>query len=352
MNIPSKTLTKALETLRPLFSGRSTLPATSMIALTVTDKLTISANDLSLYCSLPLECEPDQPFEIAVAGLRLLNACKSAGENINLTVKDKSLYFVSDGMKMRISGVDLAELPAVPTIETTGAAATGADELDLALNAVLGFVSRDASRAILQGVCFESGKGRLHLIATNGHMLANTAIETKCGEINAIMSESACDLLKSITGEVIFNFSENGFSADSADMKIVGALLEGRYPQWRNVVPAKKEATVSATFNREAFLNALPFVSSVVNVAGRQIVTAVFDKEIHLSAKSDESEADTTIPATIQGKITIAFDVAFMLSLLRSFTTEEITLHMRDERSPILIEQGVHQAVILPVRVS
>lgn len=353
LTIPTKALVAALETLRPVFSGRTTLPAISMIRLETTDKLTISANNLDLYCAAKAPCEVSSPGEFAVAGLRLLNAAKSClGEEITLEVKDKSLHFKSGKSVMRMSGLDCAELPAAFTCEAIASCSVSGSDFFQALSEVSGFASVDAKRYNLLGVYFEGGE-TLNLVATEGHILAARQLSVPCKGASAIVPNGAVALMKTIRGEVRLTFDEKNFLAETDEIKIVGRQIEGKFPQWRNVIPARKEQEISATVNRDEMLAALPFVSFVEGgLKGPRVNMLIGRSEITFSAKRDEQDGSVSIPATVKGRgFEICFDVAYLRIALMANNQPEITFLFRDNMSPLLIEQGENKTVVQAMRV-
>lgn len=353
LKIQASALLGALESIRPVYSGRTTLPALSMVKLVAADRLTVSANNLDLFCAFNCDADISDPGEFAVSGLRLLNAAKSCGgEEIELEVREKSLHFKSGKSAMRMSGLAVEEIPEDTKCMPTSECAMAASELSQALSETLPFVSNDAARFTLQGVYFESSEAGLTLTATNGRTLSSRVIEVQSAGVTAIVPTAAAQLISKLCGEIRLGFSENSFLAETSEQKIVGKCVEGIYPNWRNSVPTVKEQTVRVFVDRKALLSALPFLS--IGLADMQIVNLTIGKDaISLSAHADEIEGVMEVQATVTGKgFKTAFQVAYLSMCLNATPDTEVTLLFRDPMGPVLIERNGGVTVAMCMRVS
>lgn len=354
LKIQTSALLGALESLRPVYSGRTTLPALSMVKLVAAGRLTVSANNLDLFCASSCEADISDPGEFAVSGLRLLNAAKSCGgEEIELGVREKSLHFKSGKSAMRMSGLAVEEIPEDTKCAPTSECAMAASELSQALGETLPFVSIEPTRYTLCGVYFESNTGGLSLVATDGRAMSVRLIEAKSEGIAAIIPTDAARLLNDLRGEVRMGFSENSFSADTGDIKIVGKLVEGIYPNYKQIIPATKEQSVRVVIDRKALLAALPFLSLSESATSRPSVNVTISRDgLSLRSKTDTSDGTREVLAKVTGNgFETRFEVAFLHRVLSAHHKDEITLLFRDAISPLLIDHDGGQTVVLCMRI-
>lgn len=346
LTINHKEFGKTLDILRPLFGAKPSMLTTGMALLrTKEGHLYISGNDLENYCCLKRSCSVEQDGECAVSGVRLLNAVKSASEDVTLHLKDSILHFTSGTMKSRFGTLPVSDLTGAPIFE--GSLVTmEADELRTAIDQVIPLISHESSKPMLCGVHFDDST----VVATTGRILGYREMNSSL-KANATMTESAARLIRELSGPIQFGFTENLFKAQSEDAQVIGALIAGSFPSWRSYMPAVKEAKIHITFNREDMLRAIPRAANVQPVMGRSIVNMEAKEGVLvLSGKDETNDSEDTVSAQVSGAFETGFDAQYMSAILGACTREEVTLHIRDNITPLLIEEGQFQAVIWPIR--
>jgi DNA polymerase III subunit beta len=129
-------------------------------------------------------------------------------------------------------------------------------------------------------------------------------------------------------------------------------VVEGNYPNWRNVIP--RDAKAQPVINRQALLDAVRYCATLGPDGRYTNVKLVSEDKGHVTVSrldAKESEARRTITAKNWPKFAIAFDAPRLLDLLRTFEGEDITLDLIDEMSPLTIRQEQRTAVVMPMRV-
>lgn len=356
LNTTSKALSAALETLRPLYSSRTTLPAVSNVLLRATNrKLTLSANDLDMYCQIGCAADIHDEGEIAVVGSRLLQAVKYSVESeISIEVKGDSLHYSCGESSMRISGLPVAELPAAMTLGApTSQCRVAGEDFARMLAETLPFVSNDSGRPILNGILFQSHSGKFHMVATEGHMLSSRTAENVSEFGEAVIPTKACRMFCSLAeGEVSIGVDENMFSASAGDIKIVGRQIAGKFPSWRPIVPVAKEQKVRVRIERAAILSALPFLAIADGAFAPWVNVDIEKNGIVLHSKASTGECRRVISAKVDGNgFKTCFEMKYLQAVIEAHSTDELTLLFRDPVSPLLIEQDGGQTVVLCQRI-
>jgi DNA polymerase III subunit beta len=152
-------------------------------------------------------------------------------------------------------------------------------------------------------------------------------------------------------GEVKLSIDENQIAFELNRTLLVSKLIEGTYPNYRQVIPA--EAKERIRLERETFLTAVRRVSLL---ASEKSVKLIFTKSnIDIVANTPEvGEAKESLPVVCQGReYSIAFNPEFLMAPLRNLSEEEIYLDLIDELSPGVIKiAGPFLYVLMPVRLS
>jgi len=129
--------------------------------------------------------------------------------------------------------------------------------------------STDESRYILNGVLLSFKGDKLAVVATDGRRMALYEQEIefpKGSEGDMVLPFKTVDeLLKTLKaeGSLKIQATDNQIAFEFDDMLIVSKLIEGTYPNFRQVIPPQSEQRIPV--EREALLTALRRVSLIAN---------------------------------------------------------------------------------------
>ena len=216
-------------------------------------------------------------------------------------------------------------------------------------------ISVDETRYVLNGILFSFKDSKLTLVATDGRRMALMELEVEfpsSQETEIIVSTKAVTEIQRLLreeGEVKLSIGENQIAFELNRILLVSKLIEGNYPNYRQVIPA--EAKERIRLERETFLTAVRRVSLL---ASEKSVKLIFTKSnIDIVANTPEvGEAKESLPVLYQGReYSIAFNPEFLMAPLRNLSEEEIYLDLIDELSPGVIKiAGPFLYVLMPVR--
>jgi DNA polymerase-3 subunit beta len=146
---------------------------------------------------------------------------------------------------------------------------------------------------------------------------------------------------------------ENQVAFEINGVLLVSKLIEGNYPNYRQVIPG--EAKERITLERELFLNAVHRVSLLASEKSNSVKLAFTKNNIDiLSNTPDVGEARESLAAQYKGKdFSIAFNPNFLMDPLRNLAEDEVFLDLIDEMSPGVIKTaGAFLYVLMPMRIS
>ena len=141
------------------------------------------------------------------------------------------------------------------------------------------------------------------------------------------------------------------FELDGA--KLVSKLVEGNYPNYRQVIPG--EARERIGLEREAFLNCVRRVSILSSDKTSSVRLNFTRNMLDITANTPEvGEAKESMSINYKGgDVSIAFNPEFLMDPLRNLSNDEIFLELIDEMSPGVIKIATpFLYVIMPMRVS
>ena len=145
--------------------------------------------------------------------------------------------------------------------------------------------------------------------------------------------------------------SENQIVFDLGNIVVLSKLIDGKYPNYRQVIPA--EAKERIVVEREALLGATHRVSLLANDKSTSVKLAFTKNNLEISANTPEvGEAKESLSINYTGKdFTIAFNPYFMMDPLKNLDTDEIFFDFIDELSPGVIKyRKPFLYVIMPMR--
>jgi DNA polymerase-3 subunit beta len=151
-------------------------------------------------------------------------------------------------------------------------------------------------------------------------------------------------------GEVLIKLTDSQASFTVGKTVILTKLLEGNYPNYRQVIPAEFSNTVDIP--REAFQRVLNRVAIVLTEAGASVKFKLSENNLALNATSSESEADESLEVNFQGsELDISFNPAYLRDPLRNLECDDVTLRFNDGFKPIVLlgDEGF-LCVIMPMR--
>jgi DNA polymerase-3 subunit beta len=212
---------------------------------------------------------------------------------------------------------------------------------------------------VLNGILVSLTENKLSLVATDGRRLAlfDTDLEfPKSHERSFILPTKAVTELQRLLsdeGNVVISSSENLVSFELNGTQLVSKLVEGNYPNYRQVIPG--EARERITLEREVLLNCVRRVSLLSTDKTSSVRLNFTKNNLEITANTpDVGEAKETMSINYRGSdISIAFNPEFLMDPLRNLPNDEVFLELIDELSPGAIKiQTPFLYVIMPMRVS
>jgi DNA polymerase-3 subunit beta len=149
--------------------------------------------------------------------------------------------------------------------------------------------------------------------------------------------------------QVAFEFG----TGEQGEMLIVSRLIEGTYPNFKQVIPA--QCDVRVTVEREGLLTAVKRVALMTSDKGNSIKLTLTKNRVEVSTTTpDVGEAVDSVPVRYDGKdIAVAFNPEFLMDPLRNVTSDEVYLEVTDELSPGVIKCDTpFLYVLMPMRMN
>jgi DNA polymerase-3 subunit beta len=355
-------LLEGLQTVQNVVSTRTTLPILSNVLIHAEDgRLQFTTNDLDVGMSCQIEATVTKGGGTTLPARRLAGIVKELpASDVEFEVDGKNVASIRCGQSFfKMNGLAEEEFPALPKLEEAKVYTLKQHDLKDALRKTQYAISTDETRYVLNGILFSFKENKLTMVATDGRRLALVDLElefprsqegdiivpTKCvTELSRLLGEA---------GEVKMMVGENQIAFEVGGRLLVSKLIEGNYPNYRQVIPAETRERV--TIERELLLTAVRRVSLLSSDKSNSVKLIFTKNNLEIAANTPEvGEAHESLAVQYKGKeFSIAFNPGFLQDPLRNLPDEEVHIDLIDEMSPGVIKINTpFLYVLMPMRIS
>jgi DNA polymerase-3 subunit beta len=361
-SVTKERLLEGLQQVQNVVSTRTTLPILSNVLLQARGKeVFLTTTDLDVGVRGSFEANVDKEGATTLPARRLFTIIRELpSSEISIEVDGKNAASIRSGQSFfKILGLPEEEFPPLPKFENAKVVTIPQKDLRDGVRKTSYAISTDETRYVLNGLLFSFKENKLTLVATDGRRLAMGDIEVefpRSHEAEVIVPTKAVTELQRLLaeqGDVKVSIGSGQIAFDLNNTLLVSKLIEGNYPNYRQVIPS--EAKERVTLERETFLNSLRRVSLLASDKSNSIKLNFAKNNIDITANTPEvGEAKESLAVAYKGReFSIAFNPEFLMAPLRNLTEDEIFLDLIDEMSPGVIKiQTPFLYVLMPMRIS
>ena len=348
-----------LQRVQNVVSTRTTLPILSNVLLQAGNNgLSLTTTDLDVAVRCSVEAEVSKAGGTTLPARRVFAILREvAAGDIEIEVDDKNTAAIRAGSSFyKIMGLPEEEFPRFPQSEGKSLKIEQAALRDM-LKKTAYAASTDETRYVLNGVFMSFKADKLTVVATDGRRLALVERDMevpKGAEAELILPTKVVnELLRLLDdkGDAQLSISENQIIISFDGTTLCSKLIEGTYPNFRQVIPTEAKERIS--LEREALLGALHRASILASEKQQSIKLNFAKNTLTITATSPEvGEAKETMAINYKGKdINIGFNPQYMMDPLRNLDADEVFIELTDELSPGVIKVNEpFLYVIMPMR--
>jgi DNA polymerase III subunit beta len=326
----------------------------------------LTATDLDVTIACSVEAKVTKPGASTVPVKKLFGIVRELGNSeIDLEVDDKNVCSIRSGASFyKINGLSADEFPPMPKFKEDKKVELPQEKVRGMMKKTSFAISTDESRYVLNGIFISLKDHKMTMVATDGRRLALVDEEVDVSEksqgefIAPAKAVGELNRLLQDKGNVEIRYTDNQASFTLKDEKngsvlIVTKLIEGNYPNYRQVIPNEVKERVS--LGREEFLHALKRAEIMTSDKSNSVKLTFGKNNLAITANSPEvGEARESIAINYKGKeMAIAFNPKYMIDPLNALTNDEVFIELIDELSPgVLKINGPFLYVVMPMRLS
>ena len=362
-SVSKEKLLEGLQTVQNVVSTRTTLPILSNVMLqAVDDQLRFTTSDLDVGIRASVEANIEKPGATTLPARRLFAIVRELPANHEITVEvdSKNVASIRCGPSFfKILGLPEDEFPPLAKFDNAKTFTLRQGSLRDALRKTAYAISYDESRYVLNGILHSFRDNKLTLVATDGRRLALVDIELefpRSHEGDVIIPSKAIGELQRLLGEegdIKVSIGDNQAAFELNGTLLVTKLIEGNYPNYRQVIPAETKERV--TLEREMFHNAVHRVALLASEKSNSVKLVFTKNNLEIAANTpDVGEAHESLAIPYKGRdMAIAFNPEFLMAPLKNLSVDEVYLDLIDEMSPgVLKIHGPFLYVLMPMRIS
>jgi len=363
--IAKEQILNGLQAVQNIVSTRTTLPILSNVLLRAEGNLLqLTATDLDVTITCSVEATVKKGGATTVPAKKLFGIVRELGTlEIEVEVDEKNTTSLRSGSSFfKIKGLAAEEFPPMPNLQEQKSVTLPQEKLRGMLRKTAFAISTDESRYVLNGIFMSLKEHKLTMVATDGRRLAMVDEEVDVPDKNQtefiVPAKAVNELNRLLTekGEVEVRFAGNQAAFALKDDKgmnlgIVTKLIEGNYPNYRQVIPGEAKERVALA--REEFLHALKRAELMTSEKQNSVKLSFARNNLSITANSPEvGEARETMAINYKGKdMAIAFNPGYVIEPLNALANDEVYLELIDELSPgVLKINGPFLYVVMPMR--
>ena len=362
IKIDKEVIIDGLQKVQSVISPRNTLPVLANVLMKAENgQLELTATDTNLTIRTKIPAEVIEPGATTLPAKRIFGVYRELSvTDVEMEVNDSHIAFINAGSsKFRVHGIPESDYPGLPDLSDPKTYSLEQAALRNMLKLTVYAASHDANRQLLHGVLLSFNDGKLSVVATDSRRLALVEHEVEFpadAEMDLIVPlKTVEELLRTLaeTGTVKILATAKQIAFEFDRILIVSKLVEGTYPNFRQVIPQANGERVA--MERETLLTAVRRTSQLVIDAVSGVKLTFTKNRLEILATAPEiGEARETMDVKYKGPdIAISFNPAFLMDPLKALTTDEVYLDLLDDTSPGVLRSSISFVyVLMPIRVS
>ena len=346
-------------------STRSAIQTLAGVLIRVEDgRVELQATDMELGIRVAAPAKTERDGAAVVPGRLLLDVVRSLPKDelsLEYRSSEQDVEVVSGTAKFHLRTLPLEDFPKLP--EPGGSIMRVPSRAFVeTINRVARSASRDETRPHLTGVLVSASGQELRMVATDSYRLSvkETSLEQPLdGELEANVPARTLQELGRIAGtdgegEIEIAALENQVVFSVGDTVLSSRLVEGRFPNYRQLLPE--------TFEHELRLSTAEILEVVRRISllaqkNAPLRMAFSEGALEVSAQTpDVGEASESLPVPFTGEpLEIGFNPEFLRDGLESAESDELVLKLISPLRPGLIQSGDDGGftyLVMPIRLN
>lgn len=316
--------------------------------------LTLTATDINNSARAVIEANITKSINVCVNADKLDAIVSRLNDTITLNVEDAYLIIKSGNAKFDLLWLNSEEYPNPDFMLIDNPIVIGANAFINGINKTI-FATQQVESQIISGVCLTlKDKDGFEFASTDGNRLCQVKFDVPINvEGQYILPKKVLvDLLKVVQDEIKLHINNNRIVFETNNYLFATALLNGKYPQYAQLIPTGNKNKVE--MNKNELLQALETVAIMVNDRTNICKLRFVDDMLELTADCDNGKSKDCIEITsnINGIYDIGFNYRYLIEGLKATDSETITFEMSSNVAACLVKgEENYLYLIMPIQI-
>ncbi|KAA5996251.1 DNA polymerase III subunit beta [Pantoea sp. M_5] len=356
-------LLKPLQQVSGPLGGRPTLPILGNLLLQVTEgSLLLTGTDLEMEMVARVALtQAHEPGATTVPARKFLDICRGLpdGAEITLALEGDRMLVRSGRSRFSLSTLPASDFPNLDDWQSEVEFTLPQATMKRLIEATQFSMAHQDVRYYLNGMMFETEGEELRTVATDGHRLAVCSMpvgQALPSHSVIVPRKGVIELLRLLDGgetPLQVQIGGSNIRAHVGDYIFTSKLVDGRFPDYRRVLPKNPDKVLEAGCDllKQAFARA----AILSNEKFRGVRLYITENQLKITANNPEQEeAEEMLDVSYNGtELEIGFNVSYVLDVLNALKCENVRLMLTDSVSSVQIEDVASPAaayVVMPMR--
>jgi DNA polymerase-3 subunit beta len=358
VTVERNNLLKALEYIDGVVEKRHAIPILANIKIEAANNnfVTLTATDLDLAITAQVPAQVTEQGISTIPARSFFEITRRLADGAKISLKidpsvDADIVTIEAGeAKFTLPTMNADEFPDFDATNTPYSFVINADIFKMLFIKTRHAIANEEARYYLNGVFFHATENNgipvLRAVATDGHRLAraDVAIPTGASDIPEIIIpkktvHELIKLLEDTVGDVNVNLSTSRLVITVGDFKLSSKLIEGKYPDYSQVLPANNDKFLEVSPRELA--RSIDLVISVTPDKTRSVKLNLNENGVTIASSSEMNHSSTGVQK-IEGKynnpnsLSVGFNAKYILDSLSAIDGDVVQFSFSNSMGAVL----------------
>lgn len=362
IRLKAKEILNSLQAVIGVVEKKQTLPILAHVLIDIEDNLLkLTTTDMELEISASNKIAESQKIQFTAYAKDLIDIIKKIPEEtvIKLKIEDQNIYINAGNNNFKLNTFKSKDFPLLPKQEKGNKILINEKDFINLIEKTSFSMGNQHIREYLNGLYLEIDENNITFVSTDGHRLSIGSVKnenTLKEKTSVIIPRKAIIeitkiLNKSENKEIAIELSENYFSLQNKNKKLITRLIDGKFPDYKSVIP--EEFNDPITINKEEFLSNLKQASIFVEERKKCVTLFFKEEELNIFSSSERGQAKIQINIKNNIETKIAFNIHYLISAIEKIETNQISIFLPiDNKQPCMIkatDNKEYKYIIMPM---
>lgn len=358
--VTQENLARALNTVGRVASSKTSLPILSNILLrTDNNRLLLAATNLEIAITEYIGAKIISDGSITLPAKLLTEYVSNLPKGtVSLELEGTKLHINAENYHSTINGVASDEFPALPEISEPVELKLPATLLKRSISQTTLTASHDDTRPVLTGVFVHSHEGFLYLAATDGYRLSEKKLVEVPQDVSVIIPATAMsDVVRVMSDdceEVTLLIDEQQAKFQMNDIEVTSRLIDGKFPDYRQLIPKETEITFSAAKDELGRITKIASLFARDSGGSITIKTDTTESKVSIhSLASQLGENTSEIQTVPSGDGQVTLNSRYVIEALGTLDGAEMDFGFSGKLAPCVLKaqkDDSYQHIIMPLK--